>query len=74
VTSPAPTDPLTLTGDHLGRRVWIQWPAPERWETGYIDSVASDQSSVIVRLRGGSEVGFLRRTAQHNPAIYLLDG
>ena len=73
MTAPSPTDPLTLTGDHLGRRVWVQWQMQERWETGYIDNISSDQTKIIVRLRGGSEVGFGRRVTQHNPAIYLLD-
>ncbi len=73
MTAPVPTDPFTLTGDHLGRRIWLQWSSPERWETGYVDSIASDHIKLLIRLRGGSEVGFGRRSREHSPALYLLD-
>ncbi len=77
MSSAAPIDPATLTPEHLGRRVWVQWPAAERWETGYIDSIASDQIKILVRLRGGSEVGFSRNTGRReipSPTLYLVDG
>jgi hypothetical protein len=63
-----------LGAQHLGARVYIQWPVRERFDIGTISGIRSDPREITVTLTdGGSHsVSRYELTEPDLPVIYVL--
>jgi hypothetical protein len=63
-----------LSAEHLGARVYIQWPVRERFDIGTIIGIRSDPREITVNLSdGGSHSVSRHELAEPDlPIIYVL--